>query len=134
MRGKPGWDEAAGFSFWVKGDGSDHFGGLQFIYDEDYAVRYDYMFPIKSTEWTKVTVAWSDLVPVMPGPKSVPLGPGGNSRRSCRDSGSASGGTGATTRPRSFAIDELRLEKKIDRDAQRLSSRPVRRWRGRWPS
>src|ERR1700728_4413285 len=33
QHGKPAWDEADGFSFWVKGDGSDHFGGLQFIYD-----------------------------------------------------------------------------------------------------
>src|SRR4051794_37154522 len=45
LRGQPEWDRAAGFSFWVKGDGSDSFGGLQLIYDEDYAVRYDFCFP-----------------------------------------------------------------------------------------
>jgi lysophospholipase L1-like esterase len=116
IRGKPEWDDAAGFSFWVKGDGSDHFGGLQFIYDEDYAVRYDFMFPIKSTQWTKVTVAWEDLIPVLPGPKSVPIGPGAVNKPSklsalwfgkwwyWRDYAACS-----------FAVDELRLEKKIER-------------------
>src|SRR5690348_17229115 len=29
LRGTPAWDRAAGLSFWVKGDGSDHFGCLQ---------------------------------------------------------------------------------------------------------
>jgi lysophospholipase L1-like esterase len=115
VRGQKEWDDAAGFSFWVKGDGSDRFGGIQFIYDEDYAVRYDYMFSIKNAEWTKVTVAWQDLVPALPGPKSNMLGSVNKpSRLSAmwigkwwywRDYAS-----------HSFAIDELRLEKKIDRD------------------
>ncbi len=79
LRGTPEWDAAAGFSFWVKGDGTDGFGGIQFIYDEDYAVRYDFCFPVKGTDWTKVVVAWTDLIPVLPGPKAKPLGsPGGN--------------------------------------------------------
>ena len=38
---KPEWDHALGFSFWVRGNGSDGFGGLEFIYDDDYAMRYD---------------------------------------------------------------------------------------------
>jgi lysophospholipase L1-like esterase len=67
------WDKAAGFSFWVKGDGSPHLGGLQLIWNEDYAVRYDYAFPIDSTEWRKVTVAWRDLVASKPGPNARPL-------------------------------------------------------------
>lgn len=29
VRGTPAWDETAGFSFWVQGDGTDHFAGLQ---------------------------------------------------------------------------------------------------------
>jgi len=66
IRGAAEWDAAAGFSFWVKGDGSKNFGGLQFIWNEDYAARYDYMFPIDSTDWKKITVAWRDLVPAMP--------------------------------------------------------------------
>src|SRR4051794_36987219 len=44
LRGSPAWDKAAGFSFWVQGDGSDAFGGLELIYDNDFAVRYDYCF------------------------------------------------------------------------------------------
>ncbi len=62
-RGSPAWDKAAGLSFWVKGDGSDHFGGLELIYDDDYAVRYDYAFPLKSTEWTKIVVPWREPRP-----------------------------------------------------------------------
>src|SRR6202790_1754203 len=54
LSGKPEWDRAAGISFLVKGDGSDSFAGLQLIYDNDYSVRYDYCFSIKSKEWRKV--------------------------------------------------------------------------------
>ena len=79
IHGTPEWDRAAGFSFWVRGDGSHGLGGIEFIYDEDYAVRYDLAFPIKGKEWTKVTVAWQDLIPVLPGPRAKPLGnPDGN--------------------------------------------------------
>jgi lysophospholipase L1-like esterase len=58
-----GWDQAAGFSFWVKGDGSSHLGGIEFIWNEDYAMRYAYAFPIDSTEWRKIVVSWKDLIP-----------------------------------------------------------------------
>ncbi len=79
IHGKAEWDRAAGFSFWVKGGRSDGLGGLEFIYDEDYAVRYDLAFPFKADEWTKVTVAWNELIPVLPGPRAKPIGsPGGN--------------------------------------------------------
>src|ERR1022692_4356651 len=40
IHGTPEWDRAQGFSFWVKGEGTDGFGGIEFIYDEDYSVRY----------------------------------------------------------------------------------------------
>jgi hypothetical protein len=30
IHGKPEWDHAQGFSFWVRGNGSDGFGGLEF--------------------------------------------------------------------------------------------------------
>ena len=43
------WDKAAGLSFWVKGDGT-------------------HCFPTDSTEWKKITVRWSDLVPELKGP------------------------------------------------------------------
>src|SRR4051812_14695122 len=35
----PEWDQAAGFSFWVKGDGASQFGGLQLIWNNDFAAR-----------------------------------------------------------------------------------------------
>src|SRR5947209_5276866 len=41
IRGGPDWDRAGGFSFWLKGDGSEHFGGLELIYGDDYGLRYD---------------------------------------------------------------------------------------------
>ena len=71
-RATPDWDTAAGFSFWVKGDGSKNFAGLQLIWNEDYALRYDYAFPIGSTDWSKIVVPWRDLIPVLPAPKSNP--------------------------------------------------------------
>lgn len=116
IRGKPEWDDAAGFSFWVKGDGSSHFGGLQFIYDDDFSVRYDYMFPIKSSEWTKVVVPWSDLIPVLPGAKARPLG------RDNKPSKLSALWVGKWWYWRdyaahSFALDELRLEKTIPASA-----------------
>jgi len=117
-RGKPEWDEAAGFSFWVKGDGSDHFGGLQFIYDDDFAVRYDYMFSIKSTEWTKVTVAWHDLVPALPGAKAKMLGAkDGNKPSKLSALWVGKWWYWRDYAAHSFALDELRLEKKIERDS-----------------
>ena len=62
-----------------QGEGAGGFGGLQFIHDDDYAVRYDFCFPVEGTDWTKISVAWRDLIPVLPGPKAKPLGtPGGN--------------------------------------------------------
>ncbi len=66
------WDDYEGFSFWVKGDGSKNWGGLEFIDGSDYSLRYGYCFPIDSTEWVKVTVAWSDLTPEVAGPPVDP--------------------------------------------------------------
>jgi lysophospholipase L1-like esterase len=63
-----GWDQAAGFSFWIKGDGSSHYGGIELIDKDNFALRYAYCFPIDSTEWRKVVVAWRDLVPELAGP------------------------------------------------------------------
>jgi lysophospholipase L1-like esterase len=134
IHGTPEWDRAAGFSFWVKGDGGDHLAGLEFIYDDDYAVRYDLAFPVKGADWTKVTVAWQDLVPVLPGPRAKPLGTaGGNppSRLSAlwfgrwwywRDYPS-----------QAFAIDEVRLEAAIDRETNdyRPDGPPLARVRAR---
>jgi lysophospholipase L1-like esterase len=117
LHGTPAWDEAAGLSFWVKGDGSDHLGGVELIYDDDYAVRYDAAFPLKSREWTKIVIPWRDLVPVLPGPKSKPLDPHSGNRPS-KITGLWFGkwwywGDYPAV---SFAIDDLRLEPTINLD------------------
>lgn len=129
LRGTPEWDQAAGFSFMVKGDGSRSYGGLQFIYDEDYAVRYDFMFPLDSTEWRKITVAWSDLVPVLPGAKSRPLDVQGENRPSKLSSlWFGKWWYWGEYPAHSFAVDEIRLEKSIDREAlPRPTERPLSR-------
>ena len=117
LRGTPEWDQAEGFSFWVKGDGSDSYGGLEFIYDEDYAVRYDYTFSLKSTEWTKVAVAWRDLIPVLPGPRAKLLDPQGENRPSKLSSLWLGKWWYWGDYPAySFAIDDLRLEPTVSRD------------------
>ncbi len=116
-RGTPAWDQADGLSFWVKGDGSDACGGLELIFDDDYAVRYDFAFPIRDTDWRKVTVAWRDLVPVLPGPKSVPLDPAGANRPSKLSALWFGRWWYWGDYPaHSFAIDEIRLEPRIERD------------------
>jgi lysophospholipase L1-like esterase len=116
LRGAPEWDRAAGISFHVKGDGSASFGGLQLIHDTDFAVRYDYCFPISNTDWTRVTVAWRDFVPVLPGPKSKPLGAGGNAPSKVSALWFGKWWYWRDYPAHSFAIDEIRLVEKIDLD------------------
>ncbi|GMV83368.1 MAG: hypothetical protein AMXMBFR7_45520 [Planctomycetota bacterium] len=110
----PEWDKAGGFSFWVKGDGSANCGGLQFIWNEDYAARYDYCFPISGTDWQKVVVRWSDVIPALP-------------KESCKFLDAANGNApsklGAlwigkwwywkSYEAHSYTIDEMRLEPSI---------------------
>ena len=119
----PEWDKAAGFSFWVKGDGSAHLGGLQFIWDNDFSVRYDYAFLIDSTEWRKVTVAWRDLVPVLPSPKSQPLGAGGNAPSKLSQLWFGKWWYWRDYAAHSYAIDDIRLEQQMDLD--NTDSRPT---------
>jgi lysophospholipase L1-like esterase len=115
-KGTPEWDQAAGFSFHVKGDGSAHTGGLQFIYGGDYSVRYTYAFPISGKEWTKITVPWRDLVsPLCHGAVTVDPKKGGQPSKL----NSLSFGKwwfwqdyGA----HSYVIDEIRLEPTIALD------------------
>jgi lysophospholipase L1-like esterase len=118
LRGTPDWDKAAGFSFWVKGDGNDHFAGLQFIHDNDYAVRYDLCFPVKGKDWSKVTVAWSDLVPVLPGPKAKPLAADGNLPSKMSGLWFGKWWYWGDYPAHTFTIDEIRLEPKIERDTK----------------
>ena len=118
VRGTAEWDEAAGFSFWVKGGGADHFAGLELIYDDDYAARYDLCFPVKGKEWRKVTVAWGDLVPVLPGPKAKPLGAGGNRPSKVSALWFGKWWYWGDYPARAFAVDEIRLEPKVEREAR----------------
>lgn len=116
IRGAAEWDKAAGFSFWLKGDGSKHFGALQFVWNEDYAARYDVAFPLDSTEWRKITIAWRDLVPVLPGAKFLDA-----------KSGPAPSKLGSfwfgkwwywrDDRAHSYVVDEIRLEPSIALDS-----------------
>ncbi len=102
-----------------QGDGSDAFAGLQLIYDDDYAVRYDFCFSLKGTEWTKVTVAWDDFVPVLPGAKSKPLGlPNGNAPSKISAVWLGKWWYWGDYPACSFALDEICLEETIDRDAK----------------
>lgn len=118
LRGTPAWDKAAGFSFWVKGDGTDHFAGLQLIYDDDYAVRYDLCFPVKGKEWQKVTVAWADLVPVLPGPKAKPLGKDGNPPSKVSALWFGKWWYWGDYPAHTFTVDEIRLEPTVERHAR----------------
>lgn len=118
IRGTADWDRAAGFSFWVRGDGSDHFAGMQFIYDDDYAVRYDLCFAVKGKDWQKVTDAWSDLVPVLPGPKAKPLGAGGNAPSKLSALWFGKWWYWGDYPAHAFTVDEIRLEPTVERDAK----------------
>lgn len=122
IRGQPDWDDAAGFSFWAKGDGSKDVGAIQFIYDDDYAVRYEFAFSLTDTEWHKVTVAWSDLVPVLPGKKSNLLDPTGENRPSKLSALWVGKWWHWRDYPaHSFVMDDLRLETKIETKEAPLS-------------
>ncbi len=118
IHGKPEWERAQGFSFWVRGHDSDGFGGLEFIYDDDYAVRYDFCFPVKNGEWRKILVAWQDLVPVLPGPAAKPLGTSGGNAASKLSAIFVGKWWYWPQDPAvCFDIDEIRLEPTIERDA-----------------
>lgn len=115
IQATPEWNEAAGISFWVQGDGSRSWGGLEMIDRSNYALRYGYCFPIDSTEWKKITVPWRDLVPELPA--GAPVDPRG---------GYAPSGFGnlwfgkwfywGEYPAHSFAIDNVALEKSIPGD------------------
>ncbi|MBA3699343.1 MAG: CIA30 family protein [Planctomycetes bacterium] len=124
VRGHPDWDHAAGISFWVKGDGSATRGAIQFVWNDDYAVRYDASFSITSMEWTKVVIPWRDLIPVAANEKSFPLDPAGERKPS--QLGQIWFGKWWYWREypaHGYAVDDLRLEPVIAVDATDL--RPV---------
>jgi lysophospholipase L1-like esterase len=110
----PEWDEAAGFSFWVKGDGSTHWGGLELIDGNDYGLRYGYCFPIDSTEWTRVVVPWRDLIPELAGP--LVAAKGGFAPSAFRNIWFGKWFYWRERPAHSYAIDQVVLEKTIDPD------------------
>ena len=75
VRPTKAWDTSAGISFWVKGDGSKSWGGLEMIDRDNYAFRYAVCFPIDSTEWRKITIPWRDVLPELS--KADRIGPDG---------------------------------------------------------
>ncbi|HEU5117747.1 MAG TPA: SGNH/GDSL hydrolase family protein, partial [Isosphaeraceae bacterium] len=74
-------------------------------------------FPIHGTDWKKITVAWKDLIPVLPGARSLPLAVSGPNRPS-RFSGLWVGKWWywGDYPELTFALDEIRLEPKVPRD------------------
>ena len=108
------WDQADGFSFWVKGDGSQSFGALELIDKSDFMFRYGYCFPIDSTEWQKVTVAWRDLTPEL---SAALVDPKGGAFYAPSRFGNLWFGKWFYYRDypaHSFTIDHVALERKID--------------------
>jgi lysophospholipase L1-like esterase len=113
-RAAPEWDQAAGFSFWVKGNGSKGFGGLQWIWGDDFSLRYDYAFPIEGDEWRKITVAWRDLIPVLPSPRAKPIDAAvGNAPSKLTQIWFGKWWYWREAGAEAFAIDDLRLEPAI---------------------
>jgi len=130
IHGTPAWDLAAGISFWVKGDGSAHLGGIELLWNDDYGQRYDAAFPISGTAWTKVVIPWRDLIPVLSAPGCTPLDVQG-ARRPSRLGSLAFGkwwywGDYAA---HAYAIDEIRLEAEIPEapPAPRTAAGPLSR-------
>ncbi|MGA2497433.1 MAG: GDSL-type esterase/lipase family protein [Tepidisphaeraceae bacterium] len=112
VRATPDWVAADGFSFWVKGDGSNSWGGIEIIDKSDFALRYAYCFPIDSTEWKKIVVPWSELTPELAGPLV-------NARGGYAPSGFGNFWFGKWFYWRdypahSYTIDQVALEKKTD--------------------
>ncbi len=119
----PDWNRTDGFSFWVKGDGSKNWGGIELIDKSDYGLRYGYCFPIDSTEWRKIVVPWRDVIPELAGPlvdASKGYAPGGF--------GNFWFGKWYYWRDypaESFAIDQIALEPRIEGlDASTAPARP----------
>lgn len=113
--GKPEWDHADGFSFWVKGDGSSHLGGIELIWDGNYSLRYALAFPIDETEWRKITVRWRDLVPETANPAALPIDvKGGNAPSKLGPVWFGKWWYWRDYAAHSYTIDQIQLESEID--------------------
>jgi len=121
-RGQASWDQAAGFSFLAKGDGSPQVVGLQFIWGDDYGLRYDFAFPLTGSAWQKIVVPWRDLIPALPAPGAKLID---------AKNGNAPSKLGPLWFGRwwywreypalKFAVDDLRLEPSIPVDTRDLT-------------
>ncbi|MHB8901725.1 MAG: GDSL-type esterase/lipase family protein [Thermoguttaceae bacterium] len=115
VRPDESWNRSAGLSFWVKGDGSSSWGGLEMIDNANYALRYGYCFAIDSTEWRKITIPWCDLIPELPAGAPV------DSRTGYAPAGFGNLWFGkwyywGEYPAQSYAIDQVAIEPRIDID------------------
>lgn len=129
VRGAPEWDQAAGVSFWVKGDGSQSLGGLQLIWNDDFSVRYDASFSVAGKEWQKVAIPWRDFIPVLANPKSAPLDPKANAPSKITAVWVGKWWYWRDYPAQTFALDDLRLEPEIalDKNDYRPAEGPLAR-------
>ena len=117
IKGSADWDTAAGLSFWVKGDGSNHLGGLELIWNNDYAQRYACAFPIDSTEWKKIMVPWRDLLPETSQAGIKPLDPkNGNAPSKLGSLNFGKWWYWRDYEANSYSIDDIALEPTIELD------------------
>ena len=115
------WDQSDGFSFWVKGDGSTHWGGIELIDHDDFGLRYGYCFPIDSTEWRKIVVPWRDVIPELAGPL---VGRGGYEPSHFGNFWFGKWFYWREYPAESFAIDQVQLEPKIEGLAAKVPGEP----------
>lgn len=129
IRGTDDWNKAAGFSFWVKGDGSDHLGSIELIWNENYAMRYAAAFPLDSKSWRKIVVPWRDVLPELARPGTRPIGPDGNAPSKITGLWLGKWYYWRDDAAHVYAIDELRLEPEIALDANdyRPEGKPLAR-------
>ncbi len=120
IRPTPEWDKSDGFSFWVKGDGSAHWGGIELIDRDDFGLRYGYCFPIDSTDWQKIVVSWRDVIPELAGP--LVDGAGGYAPSKFGNFFFGKWFYWRDYPAESFTIDRVQLENTIDDSA---ASKPV---------
>ena len=115
LRADSSWNKAAGFSFWVKGDGSDGPGGLALVDRKQIHARYLFEFPLDSTKWRQFLVPWCDLLPGSPYARLI------DPRRGYKPSGFGAIWFGKapylpTWPAHTFAVDGFRLEAEIPVD------------------
>jgi len=115
------WDQSDGFSFWVKGDGSSNWGGIELVDRDNFALRYGYCFPIDSTEWRKIVVPWRDVIPELAGPL---VGKGGYEPSHFGNFWFGKWFYWRDYPVESFAIDQVQLEPRIEGDIAKVRGEP----------